>query len=357
MSEGVAEYRKKGVAPLRILILENALKKMDPSFEGCPVFVHHNPDFDYENVESEADGYVVESFFNQLDGKHWSKFIVISDEGFDAVKRKWKLSNAYSGTSFSNGGQWHGVDYSKEITQGRYEHLALVPNPRYEESMILTPEEFKEYNAGKEAELLRLANSKDSIEEQGDNSMFWKKGKADNIDETMMVTLPKSKKDKSLVQIINDMDAYEMAQLGPQMANNDHHVMVGDKQMRVGDLLDCYNASQAEMAEMKKLKDGVENDDSEDKKKKEAAEKLENSKKAEETLRLENEKKAEDAKAAETLRLENEKKELEAKKAKEGDKEHFDKLMNAKEGHVTVAPFGELLSDKVARGKARYGAN
>ncbi len=41
MVEGVAEYRTPGKEPSRLLILENAIKTMDATFEGRPVYVNH----------------------------------------------------------------------------------------------------------------------------------------------------------------------------------------------------------------------------------------------------------------------------------------------------------------------------
>ena len=60
----------------------------------------------------------------------------------------------------SGSGVCHGVDYDNEVTDGEYEHLALVEDPRYEDSIILTPDEFKAYNLEKENELSMLTNSK-----------------------------------------------------------------------------------------------------------------------------------------------------------------------------------------------------
>ena len=73
--------------------------------------------------------------------------------------KKWKLSNCYSPTNQTDGGKWHAVEYEKNIKSAVYDHLAIVPDPRYSESIILTPEEFKVYNEQKEIELKKLSNS------------------------------------------------------------------------------------------------------------------------------------------------------------------------------------------------------
>lgn len=159
-SAGVAEYREPGKEMYRILVRENTAKKMDQTYAGRPLYVGHVPSVDLENIQKEADGYVVESFFNEIDGSHWVQFIVVSDRAKWAIKSGWQLSNAYVPTEFAgHGGMSKGVDYHKEITNGVYEHLSLVPDPRYEDSVILTAAQFKEYNANPE-KFPKFMNSK-----------------------------------------------------------------------------------------------------------------------------------------------------------------------------------------------------
>lgn len=341
MVEGVAEYREPGQEPYRIFIGEDAIKNMDPSFQGRPVFVHHvdGVDDNREVVKEQADGYVIRSFFNQTDGKHWCEFIAVTDEALERIRAGWKLSNAYLVKDATSGGQWHGVDYAKKVTRGEYEHLAIVPNPRYAESVILTPEEFKAYNEKKEVELRRLAN-----ENKGVFSMFnlFKKEAVKNTAEfeSMSVTLPKSKVEKTLLQLVNEADDYNLKMKEPQMANGDHHVMVGEHKMSVNELVEKHMAACNELAEMKKGKeangdDNLENEEDE-KKKKEEAEKKAN------TEREAAEKKANSDKAA-------------AEKA-QADKEAADKLRNADKSKFDDSVTVEVGNEASQRGKSRYGS-
>lgn len=168
---GVAEYSESGGEPYRIFINENTIRSMSPSFTGRPIYVEHvdGVEENVDDVRKGADGWVIESFFNTADGKTWAKFVVVSERGERAIKNGFKLSNAYIPKSFGQGGLWNGVSYAKEVTAGEFEHLAIVKNPRYEESVILTPEQFKEYNDKHTLELQRLANSK---EEKGDGKIM-----------------------------------------------------------------------------------------------------------------------------------------------------------------------------------------
>jgi len=336
MVEGVAEYREPGQQPYRIFIGEEAIKNMDVSFQGRPVYVRHVDEVDLDKLQTEADGYVSRSFFNQADGKHWVEFMVISDRGHEAIRNGWKLSNAYIPKMTKGGGQWHGVDYSKEIALGEYEHLAIVPNPRYAESVIMTPEQFKEYNAGKEIELKRLANSK------GVKSMFnfFKRAKVEDQDlEHVLVTLPKSKVEASIGTLINEMDGYHMEMQKPEhMANGEHMVEVGEEKMKVNDLVAKHVAMCQELADLKAKHPEPSADEkkaNDEKAAKEAEEKAAAEKKANE------EKEASEKKAAEE---------------KKSNEANFEKIKNA-EAEALKNRVVELSSDKVARGQARYGSN
>lgn len=351
MVEGVAEYPEhKGAdgKPTRILVLENALKEMNPSFAGKPVYVRHVEQVDLSTLQEDADGYVIESFFNQVDGKHWAKFIIVSDEGHKAIQQGWRLSNAYTIKDARGAGHWHAVDYSREVSKAVYDHLAIVPNPRYEESILLTPEQFKTYNSKKELELTALKNSREqkpSAEKnlKGDRSMwnFLKKTKVDNSDEIAGTTVTLSNGQELTVgQLINekeeaikskDEDAGEKKN---KRANGNDMVEVGDKKenMTVNELIAKYNALCA-----------PKNAEDDEKKKKEADEK----------------KNAEDK----AKKDEDEKKNAEEKAKKEADEKkangmaEFLKLQNA--GPIRENEAEKVLDtsvEQLARGRERYGS-
>ena len=252
MAEGVAEYQPPEGDPYRLFLKEATLKEMDTTFAGCPVFIDHQPveKMSSEEIREKAVGWVVESFFNKLDGKHWVKFVVTSDKAEEAIRSGWQLSNAYNIKSASPGGTWHAVEYAKEVMDAAYEHLAIVNSPRYEESIILTPEAFKAYNAKKAADLDRMTNSK------GEESValnFFKKAKVENsIDiANTIVQLPKSKREVSIEAIVNEADEIALASSKPKMANGDDLVKVGEEEMSLNALMEKYNAVCSELSEMK----------------------------------------------------------------------------------------------------------
>lgn len=346
---GVAEYRPPNQAPFRVFLNEDTIRSMDPSFAGCPVYVHHKDDIPsrVDDVRKESDGWVIESFFNQADGKHWAKFIIVTDRGNSSIKRGMRLSNAYQAQSFAGGGLWNGVSYDKEVKGGAYNHLAIVPDPRYEESTIMTPDEFKQYNEEKLAELQRLANNKDQQETKpmAGKFSFFKRNKVENAAdlEDMVVLLPKSKQERVVADIINAMDEQEMekGKEGGMMANGEHHVMVGDSKMTVNELIGKHAAMCNELAALKEKHGG----DEADKDAKETA--MQNAV-------TDAEKKAKDAEA-EALKLKNELEETKKKAAKA----KADDLRNAADRAAQTkveAPKIETSEEQLARGTQRYGS-
>lgn len=349
---GVAQYDQAGQDPLVVYLNEKTIREMGPTFAGCPIYVQHVDDvadsIDQVN-ENGVDGWVLESFFNESDGKHWVKFVVVSEKGLGAIQNGYRLSNAYIAQGYGDGGVWNGVSYQKEVVRGEFEHLAIVQDPRYEESVIMTPEEFKHHNEEKRVELLRLANSKT----KGDTKMalkFWKRAKVENstdFDE-IVVELPKSKKEMVLSKLVNDHDAYlNMA----GYASGEHMVKVGENEMSVNDLVKAHMAKCNEMDEAKKKnaesEDGGEPGGDEDD--------------------MDNDTEAETIAAGhkdvgtrggdESLENAEDDEKDEKEEKKKNAKEKAARLKNAhkvaKEEIATVS----LSFDGVARGKARYGSN
>ena len=247
---GVAQYDSPD-GTFRVFVSEDTIRKMNPTFAARPVFVEHVEEVqeNLNTLKNEADGWVVESFFNPADGKTWAKFIIVSERGLRAVHQGYRLSNAYIPQLNNTAATWNGVEYQKVVVGGEFEHLAIVQNPRYEESVIMTPDEFKAYNENLTSELKRLANSKETGKMSKFN--FFKRQKVENATdlESMIVELPKSKKEISITKLINDHDTI-LNMNG--YANGDHMVKVGEKdEMSVNDLVKKHLEMCNEMEEMK----------------------------------------------------------------------------------------------------------
>lgn len=157
---GPVHYLEKGEDKLYV-IKDEALKKMNASFEGKPVYIRHVDEVNMDTLKEDANGYVVKSFYNEFDGAWWAE-IIADDEAQSYIEKGWAVSNAYLPTELGSGGEYHDIHYDKEVLNGVYEHLAIVDNPRYEEAVIMTPEEFKDFNEARKTELEKLKNSKEN---------------------------------------------------------------------------------------------------------------------------------------------------------------------------------------------------
>lgn len=346
---GVAQYQDTPEQePYRVFLNEDTLRSMDPSFAVKPVFVEHvdevNPNLDH--LRKEADGWVIRSFFNEADGKHWVEFIVVSERGERAIQQGMRLSNAYLPTSFRQGGLWNGVDYAKEITHAEYEHLAIVKNPRYEESVILTPEEFKKYNEAQVLELKRLANSK------GEPKMkfsFFKKTKIDNaLDSELQVILPKSGREVTITQLINEMDEKE-ADKNSGLADMSHKVKMDDgSYCNVGELLEKHKAMKDELESMKSKKEDEMVSEGE----------MAPEEKPVDSESVPEEKVNEEDEKKKAQLAENEEKEMKEAKKKNEAKAKAERLKNAHLNQAQPEAVSiQLSADRVVLGKARYGSN
>jgi hypothetical protein len=352
---GIAQYSEMGKDPYRVFLNEDTLRKMDPSFAARPVFVLHVDDVhdDLDTLRGEADGWVTKSFYNQKDGKHWVEFIAVSEKCKQAIADGWRVSNAYVPTDYGPAGTWNGMDYQRQITNGEYEHLAIVPNPRYEESVILSPEQFKAYNAAKDNELEKLRNSKERPMKLKD--LLFRKTKVDNAAdfESLTVLLPKSKKEISVLDLIANADDLEERK-EEEMANGDHSVMVDDHKMKVNELVEKYKQACAKLHAIQDATEDVDVSDDEE---------IENKDDEEKDKELENQEDEDKDKKTKALDkkendIDRDKLAEEAiKEAKRTAREKAERLRNAPkniENALEDVPV-YLTSDGLQRGLSRYG--
>lgn len=159
MQPGLCGYGKE-----KILVDVDAMKRMIANKAvGKPVYILHNSKTESERlskIEEEAAGYITQSFYNDVDGWAWFEILVVRETGHQAIARGWKCSDAYYPTSWGQGGKKNAVEYQRELMDAEFTHLAIVPDPRYEDAVIYTPEQFKAYQEAKKRESVELQNSK-----------------------------------------------------------------------------------------------------------------------------------------------------------------------------------------------------
>lgn len=337
MQPGTAAYENE-----TILVDTDAIKKMLPSAKGMPVFIHHQSNVPQEEVKEKAAGYVTRSFYNELDGWAWFEIMLIDDDAVASARKGWSVSNAYIPSTFGPAGTKNNVPFQREVLDGKFTHLALVPNPRYENACIMTPEQFAAYQDELRAKLKELTNSNPSkghtmllkflrnkteeVTNQADATDVEYQGKKMTVAEFQELMNGKPKKN-------DDDDAKAKAEAEAEEKENSQECLVDGIKMTVGQLKNAARAMKKNEADEMERKD--------------------NEKKNAEKKNAEDEekRKAEEKKNAE----EKAKKDEEEKK---NGKANFDMLLNA---HVNGArtqdaPVSETVSSGIARGKARYGA-
>lgn len=161
IQEGIVSYETGKKKDRVIFLSQTVLNEMDKTFTGKPIYINH---IDSETAtESEARktvGTVVKSFYNSADGWHWAE-IMVDETGAGVLRKGWKVSNAHRVTQMGSEGLRNNTHFDNEVLMSEYEHLALTPSPRYEDSIVLTPEEFKRYNDERIKEIESLKNSKE----------------------------------------------------------------------------------------------------------------------------------------------------------------------------------------------------
>jgi hypothetical protein len=324
MLPGLAGYNDE-----TILVDTDAVKSMTASGVGKPVYIGHQ-DVNLETIKEDAAGYIADSFFNELDGWGWFKFIAIDDKVYEAIANGWAVSNAYVPQEWGSGGTLNNCPYNRRIVGAEYTHLAVVPDPRYEGACILTPDEFKIYQSEKKSQLDELRNSKSKTQSKGTTIMkFFKRTKEEvnAVDDETLVEIKNDKGETVEISVKEMADAVLNAKKNEddkeKEKNNDNlEVLVGDETMPLSELVNRYNA----------MKKNAEDSD-EDKEK-------------------ENESDDEDEeKDNESDEDKDEKKNSSTAKDK---KKNFEELRNAHRAPGGVFTI-ETSSDKLARGKERYG--
>lgn len=306
MNNGLAGYEEE-----KILVSTEAMKRMCKSFDAKPVYVGHQS-VDLEKIQEEAAGYVGRCFYNELDGWLWAEITVVSDEGHEAIKKGFSVSNAYLPTEWGLGGTCHDIEYNREVLNGEFTHLAIVPNPRYENAIVITPEEFKAYQLDKKSVLEELQNSKKgnnmlskfftttkkevaSVEELENSSYTLDSGETISFGD-MIKSVENAKKNES-----EEKEKKKEVDMGMK-------INVGDKEMTLSDLVNAYTDLEKGRAEKANAEEDKE--DNEDDKKIKDEEKKNSSK--------------------------------------------FDELKNASNNSGFIKTKIDTRSDALARGKAKY---
>ena len=244
---GVAQYEG-----FSYLIDDAALRKMAKGFIGKPVYVYHPNTAQadrIENLKVEADGYITDSFYNELDGWFWVKFLAVDDKAHRAISKGWKVSSAWNPTDIRGPGKKNNLAYERKIAGAEYTHMSLVPNPRYEDTCIFSPDEFKVYQSERRQQLDEMRHSKTKRRDQA--MLKFKLFKNDKDENDMIVQLEGGQK-ITVAEMVNALEDSEK-----EKETLSKTVKLAGKDISVGDLVKKYT-------EMKNSTAADEGDDEEE---------------------------------------------------------------------------------------------
>ena len=346
IKEGLVHYRSKDGGDELYLVKDDALKKMNPSFEGKPIYIRHVDEVNTDTMKNDAVGYVVKSFYNEFDGAWWAE-IIADDEAQGYIEKGWAVSNAYLPTELGSGGVYHDINYLKEIKNGEYEHLAIVDNPRYEEAVIMTPEEYKAFNEGRKAELEKLKNSKenemlseeDKIALKSELLDSLKNSLADIVKDTVKNAIEEKKEED--MKNAEDEDHRKLIREIAAVSAEDEGDFEGGLDEKVREIIKLAEKLGYSKDEAKHNAE----DEEEDKKEEESKENSEDS---------EEEKKEDSEEETKENKCKNEDEEKDEEK-KENSK-FFNFLHNAKNSNEKSSKVATMASG-LALGRKRYGSN
>lgn len=129
---GLVNYRDQG-GGLELLRKET-IDKCIASAIGNPLTVGHVMVNAANRMEVE-EGIVHECYYNSESGWYHVKGSADTTRAQRLMSLK-KPSCGYQVTSFGPGGVYHGIRYDKEITGIKFNHLAIVDKPRYEDAVF-----------------------------------------------------------------------------------------------------------------------------------------------------------------------------------------------------------------------------
>lgn len=343
---GVAQYEG-----FSYLIEDATLRKMAKGYIGKPVYVYHQK-VDLENLKQEADGYITDSFYNEKDGWFWVKFLAVDDKAHRAISKGWKVSSAWNPVDVRGPGKKNNLSYERKIAAAEYTHLAIVPNPRYEDTCIFSPDEFKVYQSERQKQLDEMRHSKTQRRDQA--MLKFKLFKNDKDENDMIVQLEGGQK-ITVAEMVNALETSEKEK--ETLAKT---VKLAGKEISVGELVKKYtemkNSTDAQEGDDEEA-DGADGDEGQEEGKgEEGSDKAEGEDDADDAEEAgDDEAEGEDQPKEEMKNSKGKPKPKDGKDAKKPKKDHFTEMLHANRT-TNMAPVIETSMDMVKRGKDRYGS-
>lgn len=157
---GVAHYQEFG----DILITKETLDKFINTMIGCPVIINHK-DITEKNADDERVGVVSNVWYSEGDGWYYCEGIIWDKQAIDLVKNhNWNVSCTYDFESDFIEKTHNGKKIDMEFTNGKFLHLALVNNPRYERANIVMNSKDTVYNWISKEDIAEWITTEDGVQ-------------------------------------------------------------------------------------------------------------------------------------------------------------------------------------------------
>jgi hypothetical protein len=329
-----ATNKPKGMT---LLLTKEAIDSMRPTFKGKPVVNwYHKPVKPEDFKKGSADGIITGAYHNPTDGWDWVEFLVWDEGTKQNCDKGFQLSCAYVPTEVKvQPGMYHNIPYDGEVISGTYTHMAIVKDPRYERSLIMC----NSLGGKMKKLLLKLIGKTEPVE----------------LDNSTEIEIDGKK--ISLEALVNAFKAEQAEKEKAALENSikeikdDTLIKVDGVEVSVKDLKEAHSAHTARLNAMAEADEKAKKE-KEEAEAKNAADEAEKKKKDDEAAEAEKKNAAEQA-----AKDEADKKAAETEK-KNAAYKAFQDLKNAKDkgGNMKPMPEFENETDKLARGKSKYGA-
>lgn len=324
-----------------VLVQKETLDKMANSLKGKPII-----NWDHRSVnpkeygKGKFQGIVTEVYYNSIDGHYHAKGYVWDEATRKNIENGFSISCAYTVSDWGDGGTYHQVPYVKEVRNGSYTHIAVVPVPRYESARI----ELLNSAKGGIMGLLSLFR-KDKTEEKVDIDMSTAKVAVEGIGDVALEELVNSFKKSEAIKAaagktlgLTDVIELDGKKVSIQELVNSHLAFYNEAEEK--DLKEKHNSGGHSVP----MKNCAMCNAAEDEKKKEDDEKKN---------AAEEEKKKKDEEAKNAADEDKKKKDEEDKKNAIANAKKLEEMRN--NGKKLEMPEIKSLSALMAEGEDRYG--
>lgn len=251
MRRGLCAYEDE-----TILVPQEALTQLSATAHGIPVTIEHpNDEITDDNVSGLAVGRVSRMDYDPATDLWYAEFVVNTAEAVELLKNGHGVSTAWYGEDYEDGGTYNNVPFDRSLKKGKYEHLAIVKQPRYEMAVgakFLNSKSRQNDNNGSKIE---------SQNEKGVNMLakVWKKlvTREDfktNENESLMVEV--DGKEMSFQNLVDEFKTMKKALNSKEEMKEENEskdskpklcgaeeIEVNGKMMTVNELVEAYKAS------------------------------------------------------------------------------------------------------------------